>query len=82
MVPKMVPKLVPKLVPSIVKKEHIFCSEIPFSILKDKSGDKSRDNLIVGICLKTKIASRDYFGDHFWDHFFPSESGSSTPPTI
>ena len=39
MVPKIVPKMVPKIVPSIVRKEHLFSTEIPFSILKDKSRD-------------------------------------------
>ena len=72
MVPKMVPKLIPKLVPSIVKKEHIFCSEIPFSILKDKIVPK----IVPKLGSWYMSENQSWIWGPFWGPFFSSESGS------
>ena len=82
MVPKIVSKSVPRLVPSIVKKELIFCTEIPFSILKDKSGDKSRDNFGSWYMSENKNCISGQFSGPFWGQFFSSESGSCTSSTL
>ena len=62
--------MVPKIVPSIVRKAHIFSTEIPFSILKDKSGDKSQDNFGSWYTSENKSCISGLFWGPFSGPFF------------
>ena len=65
------PQIVPEIFsPSIVKKEHIFSTEIPFSNLKYKSGDKSRDSFGGWYLSENKNFISGQFLGQFWGQIF------------